>query len=320
MALETAALPATRRRPPSPRTAETGTIFVADDNPAILDGVRRALSARGHEVRTAASGSELLELFLASPRPPDLLLLDVVMPGRNGLEVLAELQRDERYADLPVMFITATREPSLPVAALRGGAVDFLPKPFRLGELMARVELHLRKSRELKRARASAKVRLQILDTVRELDQLPNAGAIFDLVTARAARALGVRRCSVVLAEEGDGFGRVAASSDGRSVSGLILDLDRYPEIRAALRRWRPVHVPNVHDSTIFASLLREWQKVGFTPPLKSVVVVPFRLGTETKGVFVIRAQEDEEGFGEEAAEFAEMVAEGMVRVLEERG
>ncbi len=122
----------------------SATIFIADDNPILLQGLDRALTASGYAVETAGDGAAVLELLTRSALPPDLLLLDVMMPKLSGLDVLKRLQADARWAGLPVMLVTAATDEALPAQALEGGAVDVLIKPFRLHELLERIEQHLK--------------------------------------------------------------------------------------------------------------------------------------------------------------------------------
>jgi DNA-binding response OmpR family regulator len=118
----------------------TRTIFVAEDNPALRKGLNLALQARGYSVRAASDGQEVLSLL--EEERPDLLLLDVMMPGMSGLEVLRRIRADERWSDLPVLLVTAAAG-----AEIRAGCTDampdVIPKPFRLGELLRRIELRL---------------------------------------------------------------------------------------------------------------------------------------------------------------------------------
>ncbi len=118
----------------------TRTIFVADDNSALRNGLNLALKARGYSVRTASDGPALLSL-LESERP-DLLLLDVMMPGMSGLEVLRRIREDQRWSDLPVLLVTAAAGVEVG-AAERAGLPDVIPKPFRLEELLRRIEVRL---------------------------------------------------------------------------------------------------------------------------------------------------------------------------------
>lgn len=113
------------------------TIYVADDNPSLRQGLNLALQARGYSVRTAEDGPGLLEL-LESGRP-DLMLLDVMMPGMSGLEVLARIRADERWADLPVFLLTAAAGAELREDE-QAGDLFVLSKPVRLEELLRRIE------------------------------------------------------------------------------------------------------------------------------------------------------------------------------------
>jgi len=125
-----------------------GTVFIAEDNPILLQGLGRALSANGYAVETAESGPAVLDLLSSTETPPDLLLLDVMMPGMSGMEVLRALHAHPRWSALPVVLITAATDESLPLSAAKDGAVDVLIKPFRLNELLTRIEEHIRRHRE----------------------------------------------------------------------------------------------------------------------------------------------------------------------------
>jgi two-component system cell cycle response regulator len=293
--------------------SRSSTVYVTDDNPAILQGLDRALNASGYRVHTAQSGTRLLELLRDAPAPPDLLLLDVMMPEMSGLEVLRLLRRDPRWMDLPVVLITATNDATLPVSALRDGAVDFLTKPFRLDELLARVDSHIRRHQELRRAREQARIRLQAIDLIRELNHVVTADEMFRLVTSRTAEILEVGRCSVVVVERGGTTARVAASSDG-AVEGRLLKLEEHPEIRAALERNAPVCVADVASSPLFAEVRARRRSGDDAGDLHSVVAVPFPITGDMTGVFLEQARDGEPALGEGAEELAGRVVEALVQ------
>jgi two-component system cell cycle response regulator len=290
------------------------TVFVADDNPSILQGLERALKVTGYHVRTAMSGRAALELLEDADPLPDLLLLDVMMPEMSGLEVLRALRMDPRWVEIPVVLITATNDGALPVSALRDGAVDFLTKPFRLDELLARVDSHVRRNRDLRRAREAARMRLQAIDLIRELNRVVTADEMFHLVTSRTSEILGVGRCSVLVVRAGSNVARVAASSEAELTDGMELDLDLYPEVRQALLTGRPVLVEDVATSPLFDGVRAEWDRRGLPMPLRSVVVVPFPITERDTGVFMERATIDEPVLGDDAAELAERVVEAIVQ------
>lgn len=128
------------------RRTQTGTVLVVDDvtrNLQLLGGI---LSPH-YEVMFATHGTAALER--AAARVPDLVLLDMMMPGMDGLEVCRRLRADPRTMDSPVIFLTAAHESELAAQALACGAVDFVAKPFHTAELLARVRTHI----ELKQTR-----------------------------------------------------------------------------------------------------------------------------------------------------------------------
>lgn len=123
------------------------TIFVAEDNPILLEGLDRALSANGYAVETAPDGAAIMERLSSAATPPDLLLLDVMMPGMSGLEVVEAVHSDPRLADLPVMLITAAIGEPSPLQLPRSEKVDVLIKPFRLYDLLTKIDTSVARKR-----------------------------------------------------------------------------------------------------------------------------------------------------------------------------
>ena len=117
-------------------------ILVADDDRAIRDAVGRALELEGYDVATVPDGAAALERTMTDP--PDLLVLDVMMPGVDGLAVCRSLRRQGDHT--PILVLTARTEVSDRVSGLDAGADDYLPKPFALDELLARVRALLRRA------------------------------------------------------------------------------------------------------------------------------------------------------------------------------
>ena len=117
-------------------------ILVVDDERAVRESLRRALELEGYEVELAGDGEEALER-LASPTGVDAAILDVLMPGIDGLEVCRRLRAGGN--PVPVLMLTARTEVDSRVAGLDAGADDYLPKPFALAELLARLRALLRR-------------------------------------------------------------------------------------------------------------------------------------------------------------------------------
>jgi len=118
-------------------------ILVVDDERAVRESLRRALELEGYEVELAEDGHDAL-VRLEGERQPDVVLLDVLMPGIDGLEVCRRLRRDG--SDLPVLMLTARDEVRNRVEGLDAGADDYVTKPFALEELLARIRALLRRA------------------------------------------------------------------------------------------------------------------------------------------------------------------------------
>jgi CheY-like chemotaxis protein len=106
-----------------------GNILVVDDHPINLNIMVDMLTKQGYLVRPAINGEVALQS--AKKFPPDLILLDIMMPGLDGYEVCHELKADERTHDIPVIFITALEETSNKIKAFDAGGVDYITKPFQ---------------------------------------------------------------------------------------------------------------------------------------------------------------------------------------------
>ena len=119
------------------------TVLVVEDDPTLRLGLKTALRSEGYRVLDAATGTSGLETALAEQ--PDLVLLDVMLPGMNGFEVCQELR--QRNPELPIVMLTAKGEEEDKVRGLRLGADDYVVKPFGLLELLARVDAALRRGR-----------------------------------------------------------------------------------------------------------------------------------------------------------------------------
>ncbi len=135
-------------------------VLIVDDEPQIRRALRTALTAHGYEVEVAEDGRTGLEAIAAWA--PDAVVLDLVMPGVDGFEVLRQTRA---WSDVPVIVLSARGQETDKVAALDGGADDYLTKPFGMGELLARLRVVLR------RRRGPAPPRLHMGDVTIDLER-----------------------------------------------------------------------------------------------------------------------------------------------------
>ena len=153
-------------------TNEKPLVLLVEDEPAQREILRYNLSAEGYEVTLAETGDDAL--LLAEEEKPDLVLLDWMLPGVSGIEVLRRLKTRKQSTVIPVIMISAKTEEMDRVRGLETGADDYIVKPYSVSELMARVRTQLRRTRP-----ASVGERLEFEDIVLDGDthRVTRAGA-----------------------------------------------------------------------------------------------------------------------------------------------
>ncbi|MEA3410159.1 MAG: response regulator [Pseudomonadota bacterium] len=143
------------------KDATLGRILLVDDNPTNLQVLFQTLGGMGHTLLIAKSGEQALNI--ARKAQPELMLLDIMMPGMDGYEVCANLKSDPETAGVAVIFLSALGETENKVQGLRLGAVDYISKPFQPEEVVARVGTHM-KVIQLERSLSGANASLQELN------------------------------------------------------------------------------------------------------------------------------------------------------------
>ena len=118
-------------------------VLVVDDEPQFLRALATNLRGAGYDVETAGTGAEALAA--AGLRPPDAIILDLLLPDRSGTDVCRELRT---WSDAPIVLVSAVGEEDEKIAALDAGADDYVTKPFAIGELLARLRAALRRAGE----------------------------------------------------------------------------------------------------------------------------------------------------------------------------
>ena len=120
-------------------------ILIVDDSPEAIEVLKNALP-KNYKRQVALSGEKAIKLLETSEELPDLILLDVLMPDMDGYEVCRRLKKDNRFKDIPVIYLSALTDTKDKVKAFEQGGVDYIEKPFQIEEVRARVETHLKLS------------------------------------------------------------------------------------------------------------------------------------------------------------------------------
>ena len=304
-------------------------LLVADDDPAMLGTLAWILKEQGYEVVSTHDGNRVLPLM--EERTPDLVLLDVLFADSNGTDVLEAIKRDERWRDVPIVMMSALSPEEAAVRTLGLGAADYVRKPFRVRELLARIQAQLRMRSILKsahetlreaqaalnRARGEADQRRHLMDIMHDVTAELSTGEIYHLLARRVARALGLSQCSVVLTKLG-GPPRVAAYAYETGISrDFVLDLDKYPELKTALETGRPVLVENVMVSPLYRHVREMWAREGTRISTRSVIAIPFAMAGDEAGVFFLRRNVTEPPLTQADVEFADTVIRAAVSAIQ---
>jgi DNA-binding response OmpR family regulator len=223
-------------------------LLIVEDEAHLATGIRFNLELEGYEVALVADGAQALELLVAGPRGAfDLILLDVMLPGMDGFELTRRLRDAGDYT--PILMLTAKGLPGDMVEGLEAGADDYLPKPFDLTVLLARVKGLLRR-RDWARSPSDGSGRVRIGDV--EVDfatfevQAPGRTSRLTLLEAMLLKLLVQSTGRVVSkAEILEKVWNVSPDTQTRAVDNFILRLRRYIEVDAA----HPRHLQTVRGA-----------------------------------------------------------------------
>ena len=303
-------------------------VLIADEDDVLARTLSWLLKEQGFDVTVTLGGERLLEAL--AQHEPDLLLLDVMMRGMDGYDLLRRINDDARWRDMPVLVLSALPTDEATARLLSLGATDFVSKPFHVRELLARIRMQLRVRQELlharsalhstkaelDRARAEAESGRQIVDILHEVTGDFSSEELYQILVRRVARALDISHCSLVLAGPGDQVGVVAAAFEAPGLTRLEIRLERYPEIRAALETGEPVLIADVDASALYNDVRLDWAAAGTLVPFRSVVALPLRLDGEQAGVIFLRTLLDEPPLGQSDLEFADRVVRAAVAAI----
>lgn len=212
-------------------------ILIVDDVPANLKVLGDILKGEGYKVRPVPSG--MLALKVAEKEKPDLILLDIMMPGMDGFEVCRRLKENPVLKNIPVIFISALNDTKDIVKALHAGGVDFITKPFQAEEVLARVSTHLKLFKQSEKLLIQSK-ELQALNATKD--------KFFSIIAHDLRGPLGgFMALSELMADESQAFtpeqkkGMITAlGSSSRNIFNLLENLLEWSQMQQGNTAFRP--------------------------------------------------------------------------------
>ncbi len=263
-----------------------GPVLVVDDDAVSRHVLVQALASAGFAHVAVGSGTEALAAI--EKVNPSIVLLDLVMPAPDGYQILRILRARPETRDLPVVVLTALDAHDEIARAFEAGADDFVKKPFRAVELVARLrgQLRLRGAMdELERKEKDAQVVLELTQAL--ASNLDFRGILFTVVQ-RIAEVARVDRVSIVLVREQGQIGYVVAASDDENLRDLPIDLGNYPEIQQVLGSGQSLVIPDAATHPLLEIVRHDASARTFS----SLAILPILYEGRPMGVLFLRAKQ----------------------------
>ena len=255
------------------------TILIVEEDRSYRELLKNALSP----IYTIIDTGNLREaIHLASLTMPDLIMIDIEGFGREGTQLCEKLKEDYETRDIPVLFIASITSNDEIILGLKAGASDYITKPLCLPEVFARIESHLRTQDDY--AGLERKDLLMLLQLSETISVTRSPNVILRIIVNKMSKIMNVTRCSIVSIVDGKEI-TVMASSDLAYHKEIVLDKNKYPEIRKAIETKQPVIVNDVTKDPLMASVI---EKIGHLES-SSIVVIPLIKKESIIGTFLLR-------------------------------
>ncbi len=284
-------------------------ILIVEDDELTGTMLENTVRSSGFVTRRARDGREAIEA--AQEWHPDLILLDLVMPGIGGVEVCEAV----RSMDLPsrpsVVIVSSRDEKSVIADALAKGADDFIVKPVDELELLARIRAQLRIVEFYEEVERDNRDLETILEITTAIGGTLDASQILEVIVDKVADVIGATRCSIVLIAD-DEEGYVLVSHEDPNVRDLKIDLKKYPEIREVIRTRTPLALTDMVNHPLMhevKGLIKELEST-------SILVVPIVFKERVLGTLFLRARRRDGGFSKREVEFCQIVANASCQAL----
>lgn len=255
------------------------SVLIVDDEKFFRDFLRGILS-ENYEVIESQNGEGTLAIV--EDLQPDLIILDVEMPGKNGLEVCRELKEGFTTRTIPVLMLSAHAKKCDIINGLDAGADDYITKPIDANEVLARVDAHLR----AKRLYGSLEQQdlLLLLELSETISASRNPMKILQTIVEKISQVVEVARCSILSLSD-SGELHVKACSDLRKAKEIRLEMINYPEIRSAIDTRKTVLINDMKNDPLLESVREKIKDLS----MNSIVVVPILKKQSIIGTFFLR-------------------------------
>lgn len=290
-------------------------LLVAGEPSARPADLAASLTHAGFGVDELPSGADITEA-VAEERY-DAVLLCVAGSGETAAARVKACKVAIHDADVPLIAVSNGQSPEALADLLMAGADDALAAPVRVVEFQARLSRLVQLQQDLRELRASLRQRELLFDIFQEVSASLRAEEIFQTLVRRVGQALGLSHCSFVLTQPGERHGRVVAVYENAAARDINVELDKYPELREALRTERPVVIENIKEHPLFATIRERWASQSIEVDIRSAVALPVFVQGAPAGVFFLRTKEGDADLTARDVALADTIAQAAAKVLE---
>lgn len=279
-------------------------ILVVDDDKFIRRFLEELLTEAGFSVIQAENGREGVRLALETN--PEVILLDLVMPGMDGLETIHRLRSLPQFKFVPIIVLTARSDWEKTVNPFHVGADDYLSKPIDGDGLVARIRGNLLKKQAMEILDRKSRDYQALFEITESVNSSLETVEILRKIVNRIARDLDdVDRCSISVVQEDERYGYVLASSDDPGVYGHRFDLEKYPEIREAMKTRKAIRIDDVTRDPLLEEVRAKLSGKAFN----AILVLPVICRQKVIGAMVVRTSRSSSGITRDEEEICQLVA-----------
>jgi two-component system cell cycle response regulator len=283
-------------------------ILIVDDELLVREILKDSLKIR-YDVIEGCNGEDAIAQVAI--HKPDLIIMDVEMPGSNGIDICRGLKGRMETRSIPVILLTSCSKKEDIILGLEAGADDYITKPMYPPEVLARVDAHLRSKGYY--AELEHRDLLLLLELSEAMTALRNPMKILRLIVEKMSDAIDISRCSIV-SVSGTGDLIVKASSDLKDEVEIILEQIKYPEIIKAIETRKPVVVNDIKSDPLMKSVQEYLEGIEFN----SIIVVPIIKKENVIGTFFLRTTSSlKDGITERIYKLCQLVANISANALE---
>lgn len=280
-------------------------ILLIEDEEDVVEILSKTLKLEHeeYEIHSAEDGQSGLEKVRKIR--PDLILLDIMLPDLDGIEVCRSLKSDEEYKSIPVIMLTARDKSDNIIKGLSAGANDYVTKPFDAPELLARIKSHLTMKELYGTVKNDDEEKSALLDVSRSLSSSTDPYETLYIIVSKIAGAIEVKRCSIIYIDPLNKKGTVVASHDSKEIKQLKIDLNKYPEIQLLMKTGKPMIINDVYDDPILFSVRDVLNLID----IKSIMAFPVAFKDTLIGTLILRTSRREQPFNKREIRFCEVIS-----------